>query len=245
MNKINHGKMHILFKNRLNCSKKKHYMHLLPKYWILLIIFFTAVNHLLAGVVCSFKLQEAESNNCIQPNVISQYPQLLAAPSPLALKIANDAMAAAWPGIKPNIMLYSAPTMCDNAFFGQIPITTMTTFGPIVQYVPAVVYSPKFLTELHTKHGPAAVLAIFAHEIAHAMSRFFNWSLYNFESHQEERRADFIAGYVVARWKGNRISFEQAIIPFSQVDDGYHATWEIRIADFRAGWIAGGGNIFW
>ncbi|MCX6844722.1 MAG: SUMF1/EgtB/PvdO family nonheme iron enzyme [candidate division WOR-3 bacterium] len=199
-----------------------------------------------AGQVLSSVRKSGFSSGGVSLDVVANSPEYLAPPTPLALRVANDAFTAVWGPNGPHIELFSAPAMEPNAFFGYVTVSyRQSPSGPMPVQKAAVVYSPSFLDEVQSDFGQAAVLALFAHETGHGMSRYFKWDQYNFESHQEERRADFIAGFGLARWRADPAGIEACMKAFATYDDGSHPKWDVRIGDIRAGWLAGGGLPFW
>ena len=164
-------------------------------------------------------------------------------PSPLVVGIANDAFRVLFGGFGPRLSLYAAPDMEFNAYFFYNVLTDAQ--GQAVGADVGVTYSPGWIDDVYRTWGPSAVLGLFAHETGHAMSWYFDWRQFNFESHDEERRADFLAGYAVARWRADPGGLEQVHKMFSTYDDGQHAAWPVRISDLRYGWLAGGGLPYW
>jgi hypothetical protein len=107
--------------------------------------------------------------------------------------------------------------------------------------VSKISYSPKFISGVQEKFGPAATLGIFAHELGHHIESTTSRATWMKASWDGELRADAWAGCALAKMELRPSAAQAAVRALSTYPAPGHPDWSARAAVLRAGYANCGG----
>jgi hypothetical protein len=104
-----------------------------------------------------------------------------------------------------------------------------------------IVYNPEFFTKVYDAYGDAAIQAIFAHEVGHAIDAIAPapWMKSNWTP---ELRADAWAGCALAKLHPRARSLQEAFMALSKYPSASHPDWAVRLPVLTLGFTQCGGN---
>jgi len=173
---------------------------------------------------------KAEILCALGPDVSSYKPASDQRPSSDALQLASNVNAA----LK-TICGAQCPTMAlfRNATAQNAMLIADAGQGKLV-------YSPQFLAAAYGAFGDGGIVAVFAHEVGHAMDATLgaafiktNWT--------PELRADAWAGCILARLNPGLGSLQPSLSALAKYPSPSHPGWNLRLPAIRAGYTQCGG----
>jgi hypothetical protein len=104
-----------------------------------------------------------------------------------------------------------------------------------------LVYSPQFLAAAYNAFGDGGIVAIFAHEVGHAMDATLGAAFIK-TSWTPELRADAWAGCLLARLNPGLSSLQPSLSALAKYPSPSHPAWTQRLPAIRAGYTQCGGS---
>lgn len=106
-----------------------------------------------------------------------------------------------------------------------------------------IVYAPQFFAALHDKYGDGAIIAIVAHLYGHALDETYP-AVWMKRGWSAELRADAWAGCALAKSDLSSNGLAEALTAMQKYppSTGGHASWNLRLAALRLGYIHCGGD---
>ena len=105
-----------------------------------------------------------------------------------------------------------------------------------------LVYSPQFFATAYGAYGDAGLIAIFAHELGHALDDTLGAAWVN-PKWTPEVRADSWAGCILGRMKLKDADLGSALAALSKYPAPAHPGWPQRLPPLRAGYSRCGGDV--